>query len=519
MKWSKVATIVVAGIWLSGAGGDSCRPDGPDVPPHDWTLDDVPEAAVVIHSTELSSDTAFSLKNVLTQIIRTGGATPGNGAEERLIETLTGSMAATTFVNLNSGLAMHIERRDREAGLRGAELLDPSHPNGLIPVGLFNRLDAMPADAKDCGEYRIAYSNRRSNFLLIFEAKMPNERERQVDCARLARFWSALGTGDPASRLAMARQFYFDGVEGFPPAVSAAHYGDKLGQVRSNSILGGEWQLREWRVFPAPASVTFQVQPVADSPLIEFYQDNNNGTLSSSLPLQESERQAFHGEFSTNIARQLTEADRTLPSPLPATMSPELERATIFANLGGKVEPRFNEGQSNAGENPSGRLVSLRGRLTPVQSGDGRRVVDVEATVQRAGVMSCGGCHSFGNGANIGKINNVPLFWPLSNGFTHIQWGDGAPNPISQLLSEAFIPFRRQNMVDFLDRMEAVQPIGRVRLRAGVPPTQPSALFRQIVLSNRMLTARMEEYEAYVRSNVRDDEMKSGLFRRNRSGH
>ena len=169
-----------------------------------------------------------------------------------------------------------------EASLNVLELLTPGSVNGMVPVALFNRLDAAPADASHCGEYRIVYAKRNTGngrFFLIFEAVLPNPTPSLgiSACKPVAEFWGKLSDPllfpTPASRAAALSDFYYNGLPGFEPVVTHSHYGVPFGQVRSNHFLNFvNWQLREWRTgFEPSLEPMFQTDTVKTTPLAEFF--------------------------------------------------------------------------------------------------------------------------------------------------------------------------------------------------------------------------------------------------------
>ena len=86
--------------------------------------------------------------------------------------------------------------------------------------------------------------------------------------------------------------------------------------------------------------------------------------------------------------------------------------------------------------------------------------------------MTCGGCHGLSSGRPIGKFNNTPITWPgvSPNQFVHISdQVDGSGNhPISEALSQFFIPFRQDVTNDVLNSTTAMlQPPGRIATALG----------------------------------------------------
>ena len=231
------------------------------------------------------------------------------------------------MVNPVSGLRMNVDLRPLEAGLDPKKLLNPTDPAGLVPVALFNRLDAAPVDWSNCGEHRIIYSFKApipnvsglpSRLLLIFEARTDNASPQKTGfegCRATANFWRNLtDENDSGKRAERLEQFYYTGIAGASgPVVQAKNYGGPLGQVRGNFFINApgtqpKWQLREWIVVnsgqPTPASLV--PVTVKDNPLAQFYLDGNGSgdDAPKDATLEASERVEFQNQFlGTSITR------------------------------------------------------------------------------------------------------------------------------------------------------------------------------------------------------------------------
>ncbi len=248
---------------------------------------------------------------------------------ENFVKSLLTSFQDDDMVNPVSGLRMSVDLRPLEAGLDPKKLLNPNDPFGLVPVALFNRLDAAPVDWSNCGEHRIIYSFKTpipnaggppSRMLLIFEARTDNASPQKSGfegCRATANFWRNLtDENDSGKRAERLEQFYYTGITGASgPVVQARNYGGPLGQVRGNIFMNApgtqpKWQLREWIVVnsgqPTPAS--FVPVTVKDNPLAQFYLDGNGSGDDAPMDaaLEASERVEFQNQFlSTSITRLL----------------------------------------------------------------------------------------------------------------------------------------------------------------------------------------------------------------------
>lgn len=64
--------------------------------------------------------------------------------------------------------------------------------------------------------------------------------------------------------------------------------------------------------------------------------------------------------------------------------------------------------------------------------------------LNRAGALTCGGCHQFSNNQSIGKakLGGTELTWPPSAEFVQIKEPGSSPQ-LSEALTLRFLPFRR----------------------------------------------------------------------------
>jgi hypothetical protein len=122
-------------VFVSLAAAQVCPP----VP----TID--PARSLVV--TDAALDKAkFSFVNTIDAILGSLNVAATSGNRENFVRSLLTSMNDDDMVNPASGLRMKVDIRPLEAGLDPKKLFDPNDPTGLVPVGLFNRLDLAPQD-------------------------------------------------------------------------------------------------------------------------------------------------------------------------------------------------------------------------------------------------------------------------------------------------------------------------------------------------------------------------------------
>ena len=425
----------------------------------------VSDAAVVVRNFDPDLTNRFSFARTIGKILTTAGIADTPASREALVRTMVLSFNSNQFTNPMSGLAMPIGPRGSDAGVPAADLLNPTSANGLKPIGLFNRLDLAPADWSDCGEHRIVYAGGNRMFF-IFEAKLPNPDPAagKQGCRAVAQRWHDIGTANPAQRNQLLDEFYYTGLSGFRSVVDFLNYGSFLGQVRTNILGQGPWQLREFRVLAvAPGQVAFDPAPVASNPLSSFYKDNPIGA-----PLEQSLRSQFQAQFASAYLNNLRNIDENEPA---ATTDAQF-RQKLMNGLGGGFEFQFNEFQSNTqapGEMPGATAGTAIKTAIPDNwaSPVGTRTIAEAQMLNRAGALTCAGCHGLSSGQTIGTFNGAPIAWPnvASGGFVHISEAvDGSGNHlISDALASFFIPFRRAITDDVLNTTPAMlEPAGPI---------------------------------------------------------
>lgn len=326
---------------------------------------------------------------------------------------------------------------------------DPNSSSAYRAVGLFNRFDLAPADGADCGEHRIVFAKNPGggrNFM-IFEAVLPNPQPALglEGCLPVAEFWADLTTdNDLNSRITKLRNFYFNGLPGFMPVVHIQNYGAvtgrTTGQIRTNQFMGGNWNLREYKLQHTCSGGTC----TALTALIATDKTNPFGGL-----FNPTNTHPLRADFQ-NIA---------FPGQVAALAVNDIN---LFNYA---VEDRFNSGQSDAQAFENDYIAqfgsggTFRQRIQDRLTAQGSTLTP-EHIVRRAEALSCAGCHQFSNGANLGG----GIVWPSSMGFTHIsEFTESGPEgprfSISGALTGVFLPHRKAVLEDYLNKPRACHDV------------------------------------------------------------
>jgi len=400
----------------------------------------------------------FSFARTIGQILTTANVPAGNTAANReaIVQTMIDSFAATSAINPASKIAVPLTSRPGEAAMVPADLLDPLNPDGMRPVGVFNRLDLAPADWSNCGEYRIVYAKGNpvsltNRFMIIFEAVVDNPLPGiPMGCMQIAQFWQSFGTlpNPPRHILAeLLESFFYYGIQGTNgPVISFKNLGNPFGQVRGNLFVNnpdGLWDLREWLVQMAPLIIKFAMHPVRNTPMTTLYGTSQPTDANAVMAL----RTAFQKDFLNIFSKQLTSIDMT------GRTAPVKDTALYFG-LGDSIPMKYDgfESISNQDHDDPVRTSNQNFQFTTnLQNSLNAQGLPWSLTstevIGRAATQGCGGCHNFTPPSDIApgsKGGVVP--WPNSGPFTHIN-ENGA---LSQLLVQRFLPARFTNFNNYI---------------------------------------------------------------------
>ncbi|HEV7265742.1 MAG TPA: hypothetical protein VGN83_12595 [Falsiroseomonas sp.] len=408
-----------------------------------------------------------------------------------------------------SDLTLPVAARPGEEALDPIQLLDEKSPNGLRLVGAFNRLDLAPSDWSNCGEHRLVYAKGDpvspiDRLLVIFEARVenPDPTAGAAGCRPIADFWDGL-RGKTGRELTRAlEQFYFngdtnsddqpdlvyatdengDGEEDRRGVIHARHLGLGLGQVRGNLFvtagdpIANPWQLREWRVAASVGGApVFEAMPVGSNPIPALY---NAGQPPEGEPSPaaafEALRAAFGDTFVETTVSRLTAFDRA--ALVPGGQQVTMDR--LLNDMGAGFERRFDAFASvsqTLQDDPTeiARTGTLPGRLQARLAEfvlTERCGITPEHLLNRAGAMSCGGCHQFSSNRPIAQGINWPTTRPTGAppgapqfDFVHID----EAGQLSPALEERFLPQRRRHLEELLGVPAPAAMVARATAGAG----------------------------------------------------
>ncbi len=392
----------------------------------------------------------FSLRKTMDQVVATAGGASTTAA--LMLENMIDSFADDSFLHPVSGKSIPVTSRPLESAINAEDLLDPDTPDGMIPVGLFNRFDLAPADGSNCGEYRIVYAKKSSGGLdrmtMIFEAKVrnPNPDQGLAGCAPITDFWAERSNDTDSTQTVTAlEKFYYEGLPGIEPVVRAENYGLPLGQLRVNLFKTPnpsqvKWVLREFLVnFNQNGQAIFKPEPIDDSPIAALFGDATELPDGFDVADQAEFRDSFLGQSLCNLVN---------PDRINDSVTPE----DIINGISAAYDPKFNDfesiSQDPTDEPAANTDEQLRGLVqTRLDSMNELSGVSSEQLMNRAGTMTCGGCHQFSANKDLGN----GAVWPDSLGFVHIDEGGN----LSPLLTDVFLPKRIQIAQSFKENRQA----------------------------------------------------------------
>ncbi|ALQ51548.1 hypothetical protein [Nitrosomonas ureae] len=462
---------------------------GPTYPKPDTKL--ITDKSVVFNDPAKLA-TPFSFSKTMDQIVATAGGIPTNSVS--MLQSIIDSFAQTAFVHPVSGKTIAVKARPGESSILPKDLLNPDSPDGMIPVGLFNRFDLAPADGSNCGEYRIVYTKKSSGptdrLTMIFEARIPNPDPGKglAGCAAITDFWVQRSSDTDATQtVAELEKFYYQGIPGVAPVIKAENYGMPLGQLRVNLFKTPDpqeilWSLREFLVnFDQSGQAIFKPEPVDDSPMAFLFR------AAAELPdgFDETDQHDFRNSFLGQPLCNLVNPDR---------INNTASAKDIINGISAGFDTRFNDFESisqDDEDNPADRIDPLlldqvQSRLAELKDLTGISSVQL---MNRAGTMTCGGCHQFSAGKDLGS----GAVWPNSLRFVHVD----ETGKLSPLLTDVFIPKRVQIAQQFKENRAPFQ-----QKAAECPGVIPAA---RSVESSSVKKAR--EHEVYKNVDAMRDQI------------
>lgn len=521
------------------------------------------QRTVVVNEAALLQDQSvadFSLSRTLDAIINTTPRAPdgtqpvtaSNGERIALLQSMIRSFGARTQTNRESGLSLPVRARDNEAKLDPEHMLGEPAPeiapgvpplqdrlrDRFLPVAVFNRFELAADDWSHCGEHRIVYfkgdtTNPAINRMtLIFEARIdnPDPGDRPEGCRPIAEFWDSL-RGKTGPDLARALEGFFyrgetgDGRPNLPkPVVHADHYGAPFGQVRGDLfVTGGDvannaWQLREWRIgLTADGAPVFVPDTVKETPLFALYGNPQQNDPPGIAAL----RRAFGREFWEDSVVRLTELELAALAP----QGQAIRANQLLARLGSRFDERFNDFRSHSQVTPpfpteapadNAAGTELPGRITERLGGlrlDSACGLTSDHILNRAGAMTCGGCHDFSRGKAVAPGIN----WPEPAGrFVHVT-EDGTLSPA---LLNNFLPERRLILYKFLS--EPAPPVAVAAASATRQQVQRAREARAQVVQAATRLGALEALTTSEALTIRaraQEASRSGAFIMNRRTH
>jgi hypothetical protein len=327
--------------------------------------------------------------------------------------------------------------------------------NQYIPIALVNRFDLRDqATFTDCGEYRVIFANPISsrNFI-IFEAQLPNPTPGVASgCLPIQTLWAGLSSNNSAaSRGAILEDFYFNGLPSanVRPVIDSRNYAQNTGQIRTNQFMTGPWLLKEYKAGIQNGKNTIQVVSVKSNPVGSLFEVTNSDPRAVS----------FRSDFVQN-----------LPSLLEPNLATFFISVTNDAHNNGESHSQFPLGNDYLNHFAVSRGSAFEAAISSKITQAGSNLT-VDQVLNRATAMTCGGCHqpsTFGISA-FGAVGPGQS-WPDSAGFVHVnEFAAGGIFPLSQALTQVFLPARRNDMAGFLNSTTA-RVIVPIKVIPGITP-------------------------------------------------
>ncbi len=316
----------------------------------------------------------------------------------------------------------------------------PFLPDEFLPIVITNRFDL--ASGANCGQYRIAFAKRVSEteiFHVIFEAALPNP-DPSGDlggCRPVAQFWAELSTVHSMDeRRARLERFFFDGIEGFPPAIHPDHYRVPPAGVRTTQLSTSPNLLHffQYRLIHESNRLYFKPDVLENTPPGELFDARIN------TPRAVAFREEFLKHVKTLAAPNVNlyfmniPAEFQLPDSDPDLAVDRIAHSAFIDSIGSGPGLVFRDAIA-------AELRKAGSRITPSQ------------VVERAHTQTCAGCHFGGN-----SVGDGILFPFVAGAFTHVtefvlvngEGGAASRYQVSPAMRNVFIPHRMKILQDFL---------------------------------------------------------------------
>lgn len=369
---------------------------------------------------------AFSFQRVLDQITEGSGVT-----SEALFRQWWNTQNAPQCNELVNGFP---RRCPTPAGKLAT---DPFIPDDFFPIGIANRFDQ--ANATQCGQYRVLFANRQvtsqETFHVIFEAELPNPRpELGVEgCRPVAQFWADLSKIEsPQGRRERLERFFFDGVEGFAPAIHADHFHRNQSGIRSVQLVMPDFfpGFFQWRVARENGTLVMKPDVLENAPSVGMIDANKIDEKSVRF------RQAFLASVKNLAIRDANRYFINIPGEFLVPDQRASSEDRQFA---------MNVVYFQAAKTPAGQAFEQEIKAELQKAGSTLTPFD---TIVRAETLTCIGCHFLGT--PVGEGVEFPAAIENSQHVTEDGMERADKFAISPAMRDMFVPHRMQILKDFL---------------------------------------------------------------------
>lgn len=435
--------VIVAAFLLIGARQRVVRPPA------------LPKPLSITRSFEITDKTivgAFTLDRVLTQLIARSGVT-GLTSDQLIRQMFDTQNPKPGLIDASSphcddsvtnGVPSFngFPRRcpTPEGKLAGHENL----VGEFYAIGIANRFDQAPADGSNCGQFRIVFAHRdaqtQSDFTirrhLIFEPVLPNPNPSAgiAGCRAVAEFWAGLSSIDSLDeRRARLERFFFEGIDGFAPAIDPPNFAEP-GGIRSFGQTESGVRFYQFRL----AKPCRLVPDVLENSAFASLFDARNASEQAA---------ALRAEFLRQLP-DLTVNDVNL-------FSMKLPKEYLLVESAPTVDlTTFIYSSAIAAADPTPPGKAFRSAMQAQLDAAGSKLT-TDQIVVRAEELGCFGCHAFSGPINLGgglrlESSNFGNQMISEDNFADGERGPKSRYGIDPIIEKQFAPHRLQIMEDFL---------------------------------------------------------------------
>jgi len=287
-------------------------------------------------------------------------------------------------------------------------------------------------------------------------------------CQPVAELWANLSRQSPDDRRAALEQFYFEGIGAFPPVVSSSNFGSdgKGGRIRTGEFVAapansGPFNTQGWRNYQFQLAVNCPDGGICTARMIPQALPGTPPARFLNVNDPDPRGVDFRAEFLRQLSGLIGSDPNQFSVNYPAQFL-MFESNLTEIGADNKYSDQFQAGMASAEGQQfrslmQQRLTELGSNLTP------------EQVVWRMRSQTCDGCHNVPDNVDFGGGVTPPKSFLFAHDGDNLpQFEDGEDGPmsrygISPALRDVFLPYRLQNLQNFLNTTQSGNTAARAK--------------------------------------------------------